>query len=65
MNNDVHFATLVSRIRNALGCGKDIATDYAKLIGDKPEIVGAKIQVRNEDNRVIAYVPASVLENSA
>lgn len=59
---DSDFEKLVSRIRDALGCGKDMATDYAKLIGDKPEIVSGKILIRNEDKRIIAHVPADVLQ---
>jgi hypothetical protein len=53
---------LVSRIRNALGCSKDLAEEYAATIGETPEIVHGKILLRNEDGRIIAYVPESVLE---
>jgi hypothetical protein len=53
---------LVSRIRNALGCSKDMAEEYAAAIGESPEIVHGKILLRNEDGRIIAYVPESVLE---
>ena len=54
--------TLVRRIQNALGCSKDMATEYAKTIGENPEIVYGKILLRNEQKRIIAYVPANVLE---
>ena len=52
---------LVSRIRNALGCSKDLATEYAAAIGGAPEIAHGKILLRNEEGRIIAYVPESVL----
>jgi hypothetical protein len=58
----LELATIVSRIQNALGCSKDMATEYAKSIGDHPEIVHGKILLRNEQNRIIAHVPASVIE---
>jgi hypothetical protein len=54
--------TLVTRIQNALGCSKDMATEYAKAIGENPEIVHGKILLRNDQKRIIAYVPASVLD---
>ena len=53
---------LVSRSRNVLGCSKDLAEEYAAAIGENPEIVHGKILLRNEDGRIIAYAPASVLE---
>jgi hypothetical protein len=56
------FATVVTRIQNALGCSKDMAAEYARAIGDKPEVAHGKIMVRNENQRIIAYVPASVLD---
>lgn len=59
---ELEFTTLVSRIRNALGCSKDMATEYAAAIGEKPEISHGKILLRNEDHRIIACVPVSVLE---
>lgn len=55
------FAELVSRIRNAVGCGKELACDYAGAIGDKPEIQNGKIIVRDEDRRIIAHLPEEVL----
>jgi hypothetical protein len=57
------FATIVTRIQNALGCSKDMAAEYARAIGDKPEVAHGKILLRNENHRIIAYVPATVLEN--
>jgi len=41
-----------------------MAKEYAKAIGENPEIVHGKILLRNEDHRIIAYVPVSVLESS-
>ena len=58
---DIDFATIVSRVRNALGCSKDMATEYAATIGESPEVVHGKIMVRSEDRRIVAYVPVSVL----
>jgi hypothetical protein len=59
---DVDMTTVVTRIQNALGCSKDMAKEYAAAIGKNPEIVHGKILLRNEDKRIIAYVPVSVLE---
>jgi hypothetical protein len=59
---EVDLPTIISRIQNALGCSKDMATEYAAAIGENPEVVHGKILLRNEDHRIIAYVPASVLE---
>ncbi len=56
------FASIVSRIQNALACSKDMAAEYARAIGENPEVVHGKIVLRNEQNRIIAHVPASVLE---
>lgn len=53
---------VVSRIQNALGCSKDMAKAYADVIGDNPEVAHGKILLRNEDNRIIAYLPVSVLD---
>ena len=58
---DADSAELASRIQNALGCGKELATDYARAIGDKPEIQHGKIIVRDESGRIIAHIPESVL----
>ena len=55
------FAALVNRIRNALGCGKDLAGDYAAAIGDSPEIQNGNVVIRDESGRIIARVPESVL----
>jgi hypothetical protein len=60
-----HLPTIVTRIQNALRCSKDMATEYAKAIGEEPEIVHGKILLRNEQERIIAYVPASVLDDAA
>ena len=62
---ETDFATIVTRVRNALGCSKDMATEYAAAIGENPEVVHGKIMLRNEDHRIIACIPASVLEKSA
>ena len=59
---DSEFAALVNRIRNALGCGKDLANDYATAIGDTPEIQNGNVVIRDESGRIIARVPESVLE---
>ena len=58
-------AIVASRIQNFLGCSKDMATEYAKAIGENPEVVHGKILLRNEQNRIVAYVPATVLEVTA
>jgi hypothetical protein len=52
---------LTTRIRNSLGCSKELAQQYARDMGDKPEIQNGQILVRNEDRRIIARLPASVL----
>ncbi len=59
---ETELAELVTRIRNALGCSKDLANDYAVAIGDNPEVANGKIIVRGEGGRVIAYVPESALK---
>lgn len=53
--------TLATRIRQSPGCSKDLAVDYAKGIGDPPEIIHGKILVRDADGRIVARVPDSVL----
>ena len=58
---EIDFAAIVTRVRNALGCSKDMATEYAAAIGDNPEVVHGKIMLRNEDRRIIACIPVSVL----
>ena len=55
------FAELVLRIQNAIGCGKELAGDYAAAIGDKPEIQNGQIVVRDEARRIIAHLPEAVL----
>lgn len=52
---------LATRIRQSLGCSKDLAEDYARGISDPPEIVHGKILVRNPEGRIIARVPDTVL----
>jgi len=53
---------LARRIRNHLGCSKDLATEYARGIGEVPQIENGQILVRNEDQRIVARIPASVLD---
>ncbi len=55
------FDDLVRRIRNSIDCSKELAADYAKKIGDSPEIQNGLILVRNEDKRIIARIPERVL----
>lgn len=59
---EIDFATIVSRVRKALGCSRDMAAEYAAAIGENPEVVHGKIMLRNEDRRIIACIPVSVLE---
>ena len=59
---ETDLATIITRVQNALGCSKDMATEYARAIGENPEVVHGKILLRNEDHRIIAYLPVSVLE---
>jgi hypothetical protein len=56
------FDDLVRRIRNHLGCTKDLATEYARGMGESPEIQNNEILVRNDERRIIARIPARVLE---
>jgi hypothetical protein len=56
------FSVVVTRIQNHLACSKDMAKEYASAIGSNPEIINGKIVLRNEQKRIIAHVPASVLE---
>jgi len=58
------FDDLVKRIRNSLDCSKELAADYAKSIGETPEIQNGQILVRNEDKRIVARIPESVLAES-
>lgn len=57
----IDLETLATRIRQSLGCSKDLAVDYAKGIGNPPEIIHGKILVRDADGRIVARVPDSVL----
>lgn len=54
---------LASRIRNTINCGRDLALDYAKAIGEKPEIQAGQVLVRNEEGRIIVRIPEGVLES--
>jgi hypothetical protein len=56
------FESLVTNIRSHLGCSEELAAEYAKDIGDTPEIESGQILNRNQDGRIIATFPASVLE---
>ena len=58
---DTELQALAARIRQSLGCSKDLAEEYAKGIGDPPEIIHGKIVVRDANQRIIARVPDSVL----
>ena len=57
---DEEFTGLVARIRQALGCGQELALDYAKGLGETPEVVHGKMLVRNDEGRIIARVPVEV-----
>ena len=57
---DEEFSGLVARIRQALGCGQELALDYAKGLGESPEVVHGKMLVRNDEGRIIARVPVEV-----
>ena len=58
------FDDLVKRIRNSLDCSKELAADYAKSIGDNPEVQNGQVLVRNEDKRIVARLPEKVLAES-
>lgn len=58
---DIDHQALATRIRQTLGCGKELAEDYARGISDPPEIVHGKVLVRNPEGHIIARVPDSVL----
>lgn len=51
----------VTRIRNALGCSKELAAEYAAHVGAQPEIDRHQVLIRNADRRIIARIPESVL----
>jgi hypothetical protein len=53
--------SIAHSIRNALGCGRELAHDYSAAIKDPPEIENGQIVIRNEDGRIVARVPESVL----
>jgi len=52
---------LAQNIRTTLACGKELSEDYAGAIGDTPEILHGRIIVRNEDGRIVARIPDTVL----
>ena len=52
---------LATRIRDELGCSKELAAEYASDIGDDPEIDHYKIIIRNAQGQIIARLPVSVL----
>ena len=58
---EIDMQTLATRIRQSLGCSKDLAEDYAKGISNPPEIIHGMVVVRDTEGRIIARVPASVL----
>jgi hypothetical protein len=58
---DIDLETLAVRIRQSLGCSKDLAADYAKGISNPPEIIHGKIVVRDPEGRIMARVPESIL----
>ncbi len=58
---DPELQSFAIRIRQSLGCSKELAVDYAKGIGDPPEIIHGKILVRDAEGRIVARVPDSVL----
>lgn len=59
---DTAYNDLAKRIRNELGCSRELAADYAAAIGDKPELEGEKVVVRNDSGRIIARLPKKVLD---
>lgn len=62
--SDIDSTAIAARIQCAVGCSKEMAAEYSKAIGQNPEVVRGKVLVRNEENRIIAYVPATVLQES-
>lgn len=58
---DIDPETLAVRIRQSLGCSKDLAADYVKGISNPPEIIHGKIVVRDPEGRIVARVPEGVL----
>ncbi len=59
--NAPDLQTLATRIRQALGCSRELAEDYARGIADPPEIIHGKVVVRDAEGRIAARVPDSVL----
>ena len=59
--SDLDIETLAVRIRQSLGCSKDLAADYARGISNPPEIIHGKVIVRDAEGRITARVPDSVL----
>ncbi|MCE9519103.1 MAG: hypothetical protein K8R87_06080 [Verrucomicrobia bacterium] len=60
--NQTDLESLATRIRNTINCGRELAQDYAAMIGDTPEIQAGQVILRNAEGRIIARVPQSVLE---
>lgn len=60
--SELEQSVLATRIQNVLGCGKDLAEDYAKAIGDKPQVENGQVVIRDEEGRIIAHLPMRVLE---
>jgi len=54
---------LAQNIRAILVCGKELSEDYANAVGDAPEIIAGNVIIRNEEGRIVARVPESVLES--
>jgi hypothetical protein len=62
--SEIDATTVAARIQQAVGCSKEMAAEYSRAMGQNPEVVRGKVVVRNAENRIIAYIPASVLNDS-
>ncbi len=60
---ETEFNARVARLCQALGCGKELARDYVRAIGDEPVVEHGKIIVRDPAGKIIARVPASVIQD--
>ena len=58
---DADRTLLAQNIRSILACGKVLSDDYAAAVGDTPEIITGNIVIRNEEGRIVARIPESVL----